>query len=49
MPQANTPAKNSVPQPAKAKPNSKQSFVERMANGKPFEWLKVEASQVPQK
>lgn len=49
MPQANTPAKNSAPPPAKEKPNSKQNFVERMANGKPFEWLKVESTQAPQK
>ncbi|MBM5572417.1 MULTISPECIES: hypothetical protein [Deefgea] len=49
MPQAKTVAKNSAPSPAKAKPNSKQNFVERMANGKPFDWLKVDATQAQQK
>jgi hypothetical protein len=49
IPQANTPAKNSVQPPAKAKPNSKQNFVERMADGKPFDWLKVDATQAAQK
>lgn len=49
MPQATTTAQRATPIPAKAKPNTKKNFVERMANGKPFDWLKVESTQTAPK
>lgn len=51
MPDSTNQLKHSAPTPNKpqAKQKTQPNFVERMADGKPFDWLKVDTTTAEQK